>query len=414
MNKSDSERIASVLEKNNYKSCLNKKRADLIIVNMCSVRQSAVDRIYSFKLKFKKLKEKNPHFKTILTGCISKKDKIKLRQYFDFILSIKTLEMWPEILKGQKNQKPHEVSADYLKIYPKYSTDFSISIPISTGCNNSCTYCIVPFTRGPLICRPHEDIFKEAEDNIKKGIKEIWLLGQNVNDYQSPINPSIKFPGILKKINDIPGNFWIRFTSPNPKDFSEELIETMSKCEKLAEYLNLPVQSGDDELLKKMNRTYTVKQYKDLIDKIRKRIPNIALSTDVIVGFPGETEKQFQNTVNLFKKIKFDMAYIAKYSPRPNTKAAEIEDDVPREKKQERFRILTNVLKKTALENNKNFAGKEIDVLIDKIENNHLYGKTRSYKTVRIDAPEKNIHLGSFIKVKIIKALSWGLKGEII
>jgi tRNA-2-methylthio-N6-dimethylallyladenosine synthase len=218
-------------------------------------------------------------------------------------------------------------------------------------------------------------------------------------------------------VNDIPGDFWIRFTSPHPKNFSDELIETMAKCQKVTPYLNLPVQSGDDEILKKMNRNYTIKEYKNLIEKIRKAFKKyrkglereVAISTDVIAGFPGETEKNFQNTVKLFEEIRFDMGYIAKYSPRPGTVAEKMEDNVPKEEKERRWEILTEILKETALEKNKTFIGKEIEILPEEFKKGFLIGKSRHYKTVKFKG-NKNL-IGKFVKVKIIDALPWGLKG---
>ncbi|PIV12690.1 MAG: tRNA (N6-isopentenyl adenosine(37)-C2)-methylthiotransferase MiaB, partial [Candidatus Nealsonbacteria bacterium CG03_land_8_20_14_0_80_36_12] len=308
MNQSDSERIARVLESIGYKSALNINRADLIVVNMCSVRQSAVDRVYGLWPKFHELKKKNKKLKTLLTGCILKKDFKTFKNLFDLILSIKSLANWGTIL-GDRISFPRSdlPKLDYLKIPSKYKTNFSALIPISNGCNNFCSYCVVPFVRGPLVCRDHKEILDEVKEVIQKGFKEIWLLGQNVNDYLSPIDSSVNFTWLLKMVNDIPGDFWIRFTSPHPKNFSEELVGIMAECDKITEYLNLPVQSGDDEILKKMNRNYRVKDYKTLVKKIREKVPNIALSTDIIVGFPGETKKQFENTLKLFKEIKFDM-----------------------------------------------------------------------------------------------------------
>jgi len=299
MNKSDSERIVTVLEEKGYKPVSNVNGADLIVVNMCSVRQSAVDRVYGLGPKLKKLKISNSKLKTVLTGCILKQDKRKFRKRFDEIWEIK----------------------NYTNTLPKCRNKFLAFVPISNGCNNFCSYCVVPYTRGPLICRPHKEILKEVKNLIKKGTREIWLLGQNVNDYQSPTDSSINFPKLLQIINDVPGDFQIRFMSPHPADFTDELIDTMAKSKKVAKYINLPVQSGDNEILKRMNRPYTIEQYKNLVKKIREKIPDINLTTDVIVGFPGETKKQFENTVKLFKEIKFNLAYIAKYSPRPGTAA---------------------------------------------------------------------------------------------
>ncbi len=343
MNKSDSERIAMILEKKGYnkqefgisnrvryKPASRENEADLIVVNMCSVRQSAVDRVFGVSQKIAKLKTQNTHcshtakLKTVLTGCILKKDKEKFIEIFDSIWDMK----------------------NYFKIPPKCQNKTLAYVPISNGCNNACTYCVVPFTRGSLVCRDHKEILKEVKNAVKQNFKEVWFLGQNVNDYQSPTDLSINFAKLLKMVDDIPGNFQIRFMSPNPKNFSDELIDVMAKSKKVAKYLNLPVQSGDNEILKRMNRPYTVEQYKNLVKKIRQKIPEINLSTDVIVGFPGETKKQFENTVKLFREIKFNMAYIAKYSPRPGTIAFKMKDCVPLVEKKRREKILREIINK--------------------------------------------------------------------
>lgn len=307
MNKSDSERIAANLEKRGYKPAPSTKEADLIVVNMCSVRQSAVDRVYGLHAKFKKIKAKK-----ILTGCVLKKDKRKFGKIFD------------EIKKMPQRGCP------------------SAFIPISNGCDNFCAYCVVPYTRGHLICRPHQKIIKEIKSAVKNGLKEIWLLGQNVNDYKSN---TTNFARLVKMVNDIPGDFNFFFTAPHPKNFSGELINILAQCKKYGRYLNLPVQSGDNAILKKMKRNYTAGQYQNLVKKIREKMPDINLSTDAIVGFPGETKKQFENTVKLFKAIKFDIAYIAKYSPRPGTAAYQMKDDISREEKKRRAKILNKLTK---------------------------------------------------------------------
>ncbi|MBU2545171.1 MiaB/RimO family radical SAM methylthiotransferase [Patescibacteria group bacterium] len=319
MNEADSKKIASALESKNYKPALDINKANLVVVNMCSVRQSAVDRVYGIINKLK-----NSKTKTILTGCILKKDRNKFRKLFDEVINIEDLTQ---------------------KVEQKHDEKSSAVIPIMTGCNNFCSYCVVPYTRGREKSRPAKEIICEVESLIKRGYKEIWLLGQNVNSYSD-----IPFPELLRKINNIPGKFLIRFTSSHPKDFSDDLIKAMAECKKVANYLNLPIQSGDDEVLKKMNRPYTVKQYKDLVKKIRKIIPDINLSTDVIVGFPGETEKQFENTAKLFKEIKFSLAYINKYSPRYGTVAEKFEDDISPKEKKHREKVLENIIKETKYE----------------------------------------------------------------
>ena len=330
MNKSDSERITTILENKGYQSASNINEADLILVNMCSIRQSAVDRVFGLAPKFSKLKAKKPKLKTVLTGCVLKQDKRKFRKIFDSI--------W-----NQRN---------YFDIPPKCQSNSLAYIPISNGCNNFCSYCVVPLTRGPLVCRSHQEILKEVKKAVIQGMKEIWLLGQNVNDYVS--EQKVNFAKLIKMVNDVPGNFKFFFVSPNPKNFSDELINTLAKCEKFGKYFNLPVQSGDDKILKKMKRSYTPGEYKELVEKIRKKIPDIRLSTDVIVGFPGETKSQFENTAKLFKEIKLDNAYIAKYSPRPGTTALYIKDSVPLKEKKRRWKILNDILLKTTNQKKRN------------------------------------------------------------
>ena len=412
MNKSDSERIAGVLESNGYKKASNIEETDLIVINMCSVRQSAVDRVFGLSPKLIKLKTLNSKLITILTGCILKKDRRKFAEYFDFVLNIRDLPQWPKIL----NSKCKILNSnDYLKIQPKYFSFPVAYVPISTGCNNFCAYCVVPYTRGSLIHRPSKDIIKEVKELVKKGYKEIWLLGQNVNSYYREQKTKdreqrINFSKLLELINNIPGEFWIRFTSSHPKDFSDELIKIMAKCKKITPYLNLAVQSGDDKILKKMNRDYTVQKYKNLVKKIRKKIPDITLSTDIIVGFPEETKEQFKNTAKLLREIKFDMVYIAQYSSRPGTAAIKMDNNVPQKEKKRREKVLTEILKKTALGKNKEYIGKIVKVLPLKWKKEFLFGKSFHYKSVKTKGSKKV--LGKFINVKIIDALPWGLLGE--
>ncbi len=419
-NISDSDKIAFILEKNKFKLCLEINKADLIVVNACSVRQSAINRLGGLFVKFEKIKKKNIKLKIVLTGCILKKDRKNFKKYFDFVLPIKTLKKWPQILKKKEaypffNQRDisfnKKFKGKYFGLTSKQKNKFSLLVPISSGCDNFCTYCVVPYTRGLLTCRSHKSIVREVKKGVKRGVKEIWLLGENVNDYHSPSNKSINFSKLLKKINKIPGDFWIRFTSPHPKNFSKELISQLSKCNKITEYINIPVQSGNNQILQAMNRSYNIKKYKKIIKNIRKKIPNIAISTDVIVGFPGETKKQFKDTIELFKEIGFDMAYIAKYSKRKGTEAAKMKDNVSLNEKEKRRKKLTEILKKTALKNNKKYIGQTIRILINKKEKKFLYGKSRTYKTVKIKDEDK-ISIGDFVEVKITEAYPWGLKGE--
>ena len=319
MNESDSERIAGFLEKKGYKQAPTIEGADLIVVNACSVRQTAVDRIFGLNKKFKNLKAKK-----ILTGCVIKSDIPKFKGLFNEITDIKNF-----------------LGKNYLELKSGCPQNKSIYLPIMTGCDNFCSYCVVPYTRGREVSRPIKEVIKEFKIILKNGYTEIVLLGQNVNSYK------YGFAKLLKKLNPLPGEFKIKFMTNHPKDMSNKLINTIGECEKVEKEIHLPVQSGDNETLKKMNRKYTVQEYEKLVEKIRKKIPNVKITTDVIVGFPNETEKQFQNTVRLFKKIKFDMAYINKYSRREGTVAAKFKDNISWQEKKTRWEILNGLVNST-------------------------------------------------------------------
>ncbi|MBI5766045.1 MiaB/RimO family radical SAM methylthiotransferase [Candidatus Falkowbacteria bacterium] len=434
MNKSDGERIDAVLSGIGYLKTAKESEADLIVAVACSVRQSAIDRIYGKSRIWQKKRSKGELI-TILTGCVLDKDKNKLNNKFDLILSILEINQLPSKLGGLK---VIEV-ADYFHLKPSPSSKFQAYVPIMTGCNNFCSYCVVPYVRGKEISRPAEEIINECRDLIKRGYKEITLLGQNVNSYQDPTptlpliqgegellplvsrgsrareagerGSKIDFPKLLKEIDNIKGDYWLRFITSHPKDLSDDLIKIMAKGKHITPYLHLPIQSGDKDILKTMNRKYTPAHYLRLINKVKKNIPDVMISTDIIVGFPGETKKQFLNTIKIFKKIKFDMAYIAKYSPRSGTAAAELKDNVPQSEKARRWQELTEILKKMALENNKKLMGKTVRVLVEQYKNNKCLDKTDTFKTVIFES-NKNL-IGQFVKVKIEKVDSWGLYGKI-
>lgn len=425
MNASDSERIASLFLNAGLVRAQNAEEADIIVVTMCSVRQSAADRIFGLAHKFQNLRAKNPRLKTILTGCVTASDSPKFKAIFDFVLDIKTLPDWGSIL-GLGSRNPGLAARDYFCVVPNRGNSFSAAIPVSKGCDNYCAYCVVPYTRGPLVSRNWRDIVGEAENAVESGAKEIWLLGQNVNNYlwKEPGKKAVGFGDLLRKIDAIPGDFWIRFTSPHPKDFFDETIAAMAECGKFAPYLNLPVQSGDNRILKRMARPYTAGRYKKLAGRLRAAFAEhrsgteaqLALSTDVIVGFPGETKKQFANTAKLFRSVRYDMAYIARYSPRPGTAAAALADDVPDAEKKRRYAELTGIVMKTALANNEFFVGKTVDVLVDAADkkNHFASGKSRAYKTVRFDFPPgAAVRPGDIRSVKISAALPTGLSGRL-
>lgn len=424
INKSDSERLANQLETLGLKA--SDKSPDLIIFNLCSVRQSAIDRA---KARIKKSRGKT---KIAVTGCILEKDKKEIEKISDLIFNVKELPYLSRILQklGFKTKKP-KTKKDYLKIEAKYSSDILAYVPIMNGCNNFCSYCVVPYVRGREFSRDKQEILCEIKKLVKKGIKEIWLLGQNVNSYK----PS--FSELLSEINEIEGNFWIRFTSSHPKDLTKKIIETIVKFQKITPYFNLPIQSGDNEILKAMNRPYKVKEYNQLIKttrqafkKHRKGLESIpALSTDLIVGFPNESKQQFNNTKKTIKEIGFAFGYVSRYSPRPGTKAAKLKDNIPPDEKKKREKELVKIIEKSALSFNKKFLNKSVNVLILRKKNDFYLGKTRHYQTIKIKIPvpvdncnearprcrkncrENNI-LGEFVKTKVNKITPYGLEGK--
>ncbi|MBI3671240.1 tRNA (N6-isopentenyl adenosine(37)-C2)-methylthiotransferase MiaB [Candidatus Azambacteria bacterium] len=432
-NLSDSERISGVMESIGFEKTDDYKSSDVLIFNTCSVKQAAEDRVFGQARNLKEIKEKNKNLKIILTGCMMHHNQKYLETkapFVDIFLDIRKLAELPKKLGYEAPFSPQE----YLSLEAKRESNFRAFMPISYGCNNFCAYCIVPFSRGREYSRPYKEIVNEVKDLVKKGYKEIWLLGQNVNSYgienysektvwagktRKGEKPKIKkgcltFEELLKKIDAIKGDFWIRFTSPHPKDFTDELIDTIKKSKNITKYIHLPVQAGDDEVLKKMNRFYTVKHYEKLVEKIRKKIPDISISTDAIVGFSGETKKQFENTKKLFRKAGFDMAFISKYSPRPQTASQlAFKDDISKEEKEKRFRDLTNTLAKTALANNKKLKNKIVRALVDEESQGKFFGRTEGMKPIEVESKEK-IEIGRFYDVKITNINAWSLKGKII
>ncbi len=416
MNTSDAERLATVLTNLGYQETKNEAEADLVGVIACSVRQAAVDRIYGKLREWQILKEKRPLI-TLLSGCVLPADRKKLATKFDLFIDINHLE---NLATDLKKLTPEEKLAlpQFFSIEPSYYSSYRAYVPIMTGCNKFCTYCAVPHTRGREISRPSQEILKEIKDLLKKNYKEIILLGQNVNSYGLDKKDEIKFPELLKKVDTLGKNFWLKFLTSHPYDMSPELIKVMSKCKNLSPYLHLPIQSGSDAILKKMNRHYTVSSYKKLMRSIRQQLPNFAISTDIIVGFPTESKTDFQATLDLVKEVKYNTAYFAQYSARIGTTAAKMfKDDIKKEEKKKRWQELNKLIGQQSLEFNKKLVGKTSLVLIDQSKKSGQYylsmGKLSNYTTVKINS-KKPLAIGEFNKVKITKALNWGVEAEII
>ncbi len=412
MNKSDAQRICSVFDSMKFKKTENIFDADAIIILACSVRQSAVNRIYEV---FRKKKIKKSAIK-ILTGCVLKKDIQKLQKIFDIIIDITKIKNLPKLIKEKKfyNYNPEDI--DYLKIIPKQSDNLLALIPISNGCNNFCSYCAVPYTRGLEKNRLAKEILNEVK-KLPKNIKQVTLLGQTVNSYINPDkNSRIKdFSDLLEAVAILKPDMWINFMAPYPTKFNNKLIKVIAKYNNISNHIHIPLQSGSDKILKIMNRQYNSGQFLEIIKKIYTAIPDANITTDVIVGFCGETEKDFKDTLNILKKAKITLVYSGLYSPRPQTLAYKMyNDNVSQIKKRKRDEKMTKLIAKQSLERNKKYLGSVVKVLVTNKSKKGIYlGKMQTYETVKI-FNAIDCDLGQFVDVKINKALEWGLEGKII
>lgn len=414
MNKSDGERIAATLESLGYEKTKNEREANLIGVVACSVRQTAIDRIYGKITEWNAWKNERP-LTTFVSGCILPADQEKFLKKFDLVFKVDDLARLPELL----GQDGATVPSAYWQVEPKWSSNFEAYITIQNGCDKFCTYCAVPYTRGRERSRPSQEILDEIRGLAEKGYTHFTLLGQNVNSYGlDKKGNEISFAELLRQTANIPGDFWVHFTSPHPRDMTDEVLQVIADSPKIANQIHLPLQAGDDLVLKRMNRPYTRQQFLDQVVRFRKILPTADLSTDCIVGFPGETQEQFEQTAEVFKLAKFDMAYIAKYSPRPGAVSSRFTDDVPKEVKEKRWKILTEILHQTAVEKSQAFIGKTMRVLVDGYDRaGFLTGKNEGLKIVRIsqkESPESTALIGKFVEVKIDAARPFSLNGELV
>jgi tRNA-2-methylthio-N6-dimethylallyladenosine synthase len=424
MNTSDSERVATIIEKMGFVWIEDVKKADFILINTCSVRQKAEDKVFGYVHNYQKLKKDNPRLIIGVMGCMP--GRYKRRRLKDTRpnaeLFFPTEEMtelpkqlaayFPELINTDNEKE------DYLKLQPKYQSTSQAFIPIMTGCNNMCSYCVVPYSRGKQKSRSVEDILKEIQKIADQGCKEVTLLGQNVNSYNatkedfSAQNPfKDYFAALLWEVNQISGIERIHFTAPHPHDMTEEVIDAMM-LPKHVRYLHLPVQSGSNTILEKMRRDYTQEEYKELVQKIRTKIPDIALGTDIIVGFCGETKKDFLQTLDMYQACNFDISYTAIYSPRSGTLAMKWEDDISYEEKKERFEILQDMMRKKTLKKNQIYVGKKVDVLVDDYRLGMCKGNSQHYKRVVFKGSKEM--KGKIVKVVVNKALEWILEGDIV
>lgn len=425
MNEHDSERIRYILENLGYERTEDLEESDFIIYNTCLVRENAELKVYGQLGALKRLKREKPDMIIAVCGCMMQtgdaRDVIREKyKHVDIIFGTKNISMLPNLIDRHLNTGKMIVDiseTDLIDEIPNLNRDhdFIGYVNIMTGCNNFCTYCIVPYARGREVSRSPESILKEVKILADNGYKEVTLLGQNVNSYGKNLEEPCSFSNLLRMVNKVEGIERIRFLTSHPKDLSDDLIDAMAECDKVCENLHLPFQAGSNRVLKAMNRKYTQEDYLKLVKKLKSKIPNITLSTDIIVGFPGETEEDFEETLNVVREVKYDQGFTFIYSKREGTKAAIMDDQIPRDVSQKRFDRLIEEMYQIFYENNEKMLGETVEVLVEGPSKNNediLTGRTRGYKLVHFEGPSDLI--GKLVQVKINSHNSFSLSGELI
>jgi len=423
MNKAESQRIAGYLDSAGYQAATSFSDADLVVLNTCVVRQSAENKVLGTLGLLQGLKNEHPNLQILVTGCLVNSNTQELKRRFPHVDLLFKPGDYPELIAwGQKQGMPVE---QRLLRYPfaalrastpcndaQMPSSLCALIPVIQGCDNFCSYCIVPYRRGREVSRPLEEIVCDVEELARQGIKEVTLLGQNVDSYGHDLPGHPDLADLLNELNSIDDLVRIRFLTNHPKDISLKLIDAVASLNKVCEHLELPVQAGDDDILKAMRRGYTVERYRELVHTIRRKIPQISLSTDIIVGFPGETEEQFEHSLSLLKEMRFDVIHVAAYSPRPGTIAwREYQDNIPVEIKKERLNKIEELQAAVASEINSQLQGRQVEVLVEGRKKEKWFGRTRSNKLVFFE--DAGDWLGQLAIIQIEKTSPWSLRGEV-
>lgn len=424
-NEADSEVIAGILEFMGYKKSETVENADVILLNTCAVRENAEEKVFGEIGALKKIKTVNPDVVFGICGCMAQQEHIVdkiLKSYpqVDLVFGTHNINRLPLLLKDALLNKERvvEVFSNKSEIHENLpvvrNNNLKAWVNIMYGCDKFCTYCIVPYTRGKERSRLKEDILNEVRDLKEKGFKEITLLGQNVNAYGNDLNKGYNFADLLKEVSEV-GIERIRFVTSHPWNFTEEMVDVIANCDNIMPYIHLPIQSGDNEVLRRMGRRYTYAEYKKLYNSLRNKVKNCSITTDIIVGFPGESEEQFENTLNAVKELEYDSAFTFIYSPRVGTPAAKMEDNVSEEDKKKRFNRLVEVVGSSAKKRNDAYVGKTLKVLVEgfsKRNKNILSGYSEENKLVNFKGSEDMI--GKIVDVKITVSKTWTLEGEAI
>ena len=424
MNEHDSENMKAILEEMGFKETENMEDADLVLLNTCSIRENAHNKVFGMLGRAKHLKSTKKDLIVGIAGCMAQEEVVaqeilKKYKWMDFVLGTHNIEQLSELVYD--SLKKHELKIEAQSCEGKVleglpttrNSKVKAFVNIMYGCDKFCTYCIVPYTRGKQRSRKPDDIIKEVEQLVKDGYQEVTLLGQNVNAYGKDLNIDYTMTDLLTDVAKTNINR-IRFVTSHPWDFTDDMIETIAKYKNIMPSIHLPVQSGNNEILKLMGRRYTKEEYLTLFNKIKEKIPNVSITTDIIVGFPNETEEQFNDTLDLVNKCKFDLAFTFIFSKRVGTPAEKMQDNISLEEKEERLYKLNELINKYALENNKKLLNKTVKVLVEgpSDKNNMLMGYTDTNKLVNIKGPKEII--GKIVEVKIIQIKTWSLDGEYV
>jgi tRNA-2-methylthio-N6-dimethylallyladenosine synthase len=424
MNKSDSEHMLGLLDEIGYAQTAELKAADLMILNTCAIREGAEDKVYSYLGAWRKIKDKRPGTKIAVGGCVAQDagaNLIKRAPYVDIVFGTHNLHRLPDlVLQAIKSGESvvevfQELPEDLPELPVIRQSEISAWVSIIYGCDYNCTYCIVPYVRGREKSRIPAVIVDEIRELAGVGYKEVTLLGQNVTAYGHDLEPKCHLGNLLEQVGEIDGIKRVRFITGHPRDLSPEIIEAVATVPNACEYFHVPVQAGDNRTLRRMARGYNVDFYRRLVDQIRQQIPDASISTDLIVGFPGETQEEFMNTISLVEELCFDACNTAAYSPRPHTPAANWEEQVPEEEKYERLRFLNSVVSEVSHRRNKRYLDRTEEVLVEgrsEKSDGRMMGRTRTNKIVNFAGDEKLI--GELVDVRIVAANPWALRGELI
>lgn len=424
MNYNDSKKLEDILEQIGYSQVEKEAEADFVLYNTCCIRENAEDKVYGNLGHLKAAKRKNPNLIIAVCGCMMQQELVieelkKNHKHVDIIFGTFNLYKLPELLQTRLDTgktvidiwEEHKDDVEYLPTSKRQ--DFQASINIMQGCNNFCSYCIVPYVRGRERSREKEDIITEIKQLVADGASEITLLGQNVNSYGKTLQDPISFAQLIREINEIEGLKWIRFMTPHPKDLSDDLIEAVAECDKVCKHIHLPVQSGSTNILKVMKRRYTKESYLELVDRIKARIPGVSLTTDIMVGFPGETEEDFQDTLDVIEAVGFQSAFTYIYSKRTGTPAATMEKQIDKSVVTDRFNRLLKVVDEVVIKKMKEYEGQTHQVLVEKQNENSeaLSGRTQHGTIVHFKGDPSLV--GTYVDVTITQGKPYYTLGEI-